>query len=105
MLREGACGHADLAAVFHDTEVTVKSADKTIQSVKAVRAYKSLSDCNEGMAVVKEKLAKGLPRDYAGSAVGWQYQSPDGKVLGRVVCEKKRRRPFFTINLAIELAE
>ena len=92
----------DLAAVFHDTEVTVRSADKAITRVHAERAYKSLGQCNEGLAVVKEKLAKGLPRDYVGDE-NWQFQSPDGNVVGRVICEKRRRRPFFTINLEIAL--
>ena len=95
--------YKDLAAVFHDMEVTVKSADKVVQSIKAVRAYKSLSDCNKGMAVVKERLVKGLPRDYAGTDGQWDFQSADGSVAGRVVCEKRRRRPFFTINLSISL--
>ena len=97
--------YEDLAAVFYDTEVTVRSADKKVMRVSAERAYKSLSDCNEGLAVVKEKLAKGLPRDYAGTAEHWQYQAPGGDVLGRVACSKERRRPFFTIDLVIELAE
>ena len=97
--------YADLAAVFHDTEVTVQSADKTVSSIYAVRAYKSLKHCNDGLAVVKEKLALGLPREYAGSDQAWQRQSPDGAVVGRVVCEKARRRPFFTIRLNIALAK
>ena len=95
--------YKELAEVFHDMEVTVKSADKIVQRISAVRAYKSLSDCNKGLAIVKERLAKGLPRDYAGTDAEWQYQSPDGAVVGRAVCEKRRRRPFFTINLAITL--
>ena len=97
--------YADLAAVFHDTEVTVRSADKTVTSIYAVRAYKSLSDCNAGLAVVEEKLTAGLPREYAASDQAWQRQSPDGAVVGRVVCEKARRRPFFTIRLNIALAQ
>ena len=96
--------YKELAAVFHDTEVTVRSADKTVIQVSAERAYKSLKDCNEGLSAVKDKLTKGLPDEYAGSDGLWQYQSTDSAVVARVTCEKKRRRPFFTINLAIELA-
>ena len=96
--------YEELAAVFHDTEVTVRSVDKTVTQVRAERAYKSLNHCNEGLAIVKEKLAKGLPNDYVGSDGLWQYQSADSSVVARVTCEKKRRRPFFTISLAIGLA-
>ena len=49
--------YEELAAVFYDTEVTVNSADMVVQSIVAVRAYKSLSDCNNGMTVVKERLS------------------------------------------------
>lgn len=92
--------YEDLGAVFHDTLVTIKSEGKIVQRIDAVRAYKALSDCNVGLEVVKTKLSNGLPVPYAGPD-DWQFQSPDGKVVGRAKCDKERRRPFFTIRLEI----
>jgi len=95
----------ELGAVFHDTLVTVKSENKTVQRVDADRAYKALSDCNVGLEVVKKRLASGLPKPYAGASGDWQFQSPDGKVAGYAKCDKRRRRPFFTLRLEIALVK
>ncbi|MEM7465661.1 MAG: hypothetical protein AAF387_02120 [Pseudomonadota bacterium] len=97
--------YKELAAALYDTKVTVRSADKVVLRVEAVRAYKSLSDCNDGLEIVTERLSKGLPTAYAGGEGSWQYQSPDGRVVGRAVCDKERRRPFFTLQLDIQLVE
>lgn len=96
--------YEDLGAVFHDTEVTVLSEGKIVQRVDAVRAYKSLNDCNLGLKVVKQKLVDGLPKPYLGDPTEGDFQSPDGKVIAKAVCEKKRRRPFFTLRLEIKLS-
>ena len=96
--------YEDLGAVFYDTLVTVKSEGKIVERIDAVRAYKALSDCKLGLAVVKKKLENGLPQTYAGSD-NWDFQSPDGKVVGRAKCDKERRRPFFTLTLEIKLLD
>ena len=92
--------YEDLGNVFHDTLVTIESAGKIVQRIDAVRAYKALSDCSVGLELVKTKLLIGLPVPYAGSE-DWQFQSPDGKVVGRAKCDKRRRRPFFILSLEI----
>lgn len=96
--------YEDISGVFYDTLVTVKSEGKIVQRIDAVRAYKALSDCNSGLKVVKQRLENGLPQPYAGSE-NWDFQSPDGKVVGRAKCDKKRRRPFFTLTLEIKSLE
>lgn len=96
--------YEDIGAVFYDTLVTVKSEGKIVQRIDAVRAYKALSDCNTGLSVVKQKLEHGLPQPYAGSGK-WEFQSPDGKVVGRAKCDKEPRRPFFTLKMEIKLQE
>ena len=97
--------YEELDAVFHDTLVTIKSENKIVQRIDAIRAYKALSDCNAGLEVVKKRLASGLPQPYAGSLSDWQFQSPDGKVVGYAKCAKKSRRPFFMLSLEIALIE
>ena len=89
--------------VFPDTELTISAPEKIVQQVAASRAYRSLTQCNEARAVVAEKLAEGLPREYVGTDSAWQRQSADGRVVGRASCETPRHYPMPVLELLITL--
>ena len=91
----------DLAAVFYDTVLTVTAPDKIVRRVEASRAYKSIRECNEALAVVEEKLVAALPKPYTGNAGAWTYWSADGKAAGAVTCTKGSKRPFTVLRLVI----
>ena len=91
--------HKDVQAVFYDTQLTIRTEGKIVERVDAQRAFKSLGDCNEGLAAIKQRLNAGLPTDSADGS--WLYQSPDGKTRGRATCDKGSRRLFFVLTLEI----
>jgi hypothetical protein len=87
--------------VFYDTVLTVRTADNIVQRVEAARAYRDFNRCNKAREVIIEKLIKGLPDEYAGPGEGWEWQSADGKVVGRVLCGKRRHDSMPILNLEI----
>lgn len=96
---------AEIARVFYDTVLTITVPDKIVQSVTAARAYRTLIDCNAARDTILVKLRESLPRDYAAGDDTWQYQSVDGKVVGRATCENPGHYPMPVLHLELTLAE
>lgn len=91
----------EIKKVFYDTEMTVRTADKTVEKIVAARAFRSLRECNEAREIIVEKLAESLPREYAPGDGEWQRQSADGKVVGRTACDQPRYFPTPVLRLLI----
>ena len=72
-----------------------------MQKVEAARAYRDFKGCNEAREVIIENLIRGLPNIYAGPREDWERQSADGKVVGRVLCSKRRHDSMPILNLEI----
>jgi len=87
--------------IFYDTILTVRTADNIVQKVEAARAYRDFKGCNEAREVIIEKLIRGLPNIYTGPGEDWERQSADGKVVGRVLCSKRRHDSMPILNLEI----
>ena len=93
----------DLKKIFHDTVLTVASADQIVQTVSAARAYRSRGSREAARDVVLAKLAEGLPNEYAPADGEWQRQSADGKVIAAAVCAQRRHYPMPILRLTIAL--
>ncbi len=94
----------EIATVLPDVELTIDPSNKIVQRVFAARAYRALTECNAAREIVQQKLTKALPAPFTGTGEAWQYQSPDGKVVGGAYCMTARYLPFPTLTVELVLA-
>ena len=65
--------------ILHDTELTVRRADKIVERVSGDRAYRTLAECEVDRATLAEKLEMALPTPAADD----QLALPVGRRCGR----------------------
>jgi hypothetical protein len=95
--------NAQVLSVFYDTVLTISAPEKIIQQVSGSRAFTTFEDCKQARNILLAQIAERMPQSYTQEDEKWQFQSADGKIVARAVCEKPRHYPRPVLHMLIAL--